>query len=263
MRILKLALKILLGLALVVVLAVAGMALTAKARPPRSVFDLAPPAATPRDLRPVLVFGASGGTGYEVARLLRLRGQPVTAAVRATSDRSRLEELGVGFVVADALDAGAVQAATRAGAYQAVISTVGCLRCDPPPDFTGNRNIIDAAKAAGIRRLILITSIGAGDSLPATNLLTRIVLRPVLPLKTMAEEHLRDSGLDYTIIRPGGLQPDSKPPTGRGYLSEDPMAFGFIHRADLARLIVAALDDDRTIGHTFAAADPGLRTPWQ
>ncbi|MCE7901370.1 MAG: SDR family oxidoreductase [Gammaproteobacteria bacterium PRO9] len=267
MGILTLLLKIVLGLVVVLVLLVVGVVLTALAKAPRTVFDLAAPAAaTPpagRDARPVLVFGASGDTGSEVTRLLRLRGLPVTAAVRATSDRSRLTELGAQFVVADVLDAGAVQAAVGSADYQAVISIVGCLRCDPHPDFTGNRNIIDSVKAAGIHRMILVTTIGAGDSLEATNLLTRVVLRPVLPLKTMAEDHLKASGLDYTIIRPGGLRPAGRPPTGHGQLTEDRQAFGYIARTDLAELIVGALEDDRTVGHTFAAVDPGVRLPWR
>src|SRR5690606_16495068 len=116
----------------------------------------------------------------------------------------------------------------------AVISTIGCLRCEPPPDFIGNRNIIDAARNNGIGRFILITTVGAGDSHDAANLLSRIVLRPILPLKTRAEDHLRASGLAYTIIRPGGLRPESTEATGLGYLTEDRGSLGFIHRADLA-----------------------------
>lgn len=263
MRIVWLAVKIIVGLVLLLVLIVAGMALSLRATPPATVFDLRSVATEAADPRPVLVFGASGGTGYQVAKLLRERGQPVTAAVRATTDRSPLEELGVDFVVADAFDLEAVQAATGSANFQAVITTVGCLRCKPPPDFIGNRNIIDAARANGVERFILISTVGAGDSYDAANLLSRIVLRPVLPLKTQAEDHLRASGLAYTIIRPGGLRPESREATGLGYLTEDNGALGFIHRADLARLIVAALDDDRTVGMTFTAADPGIDTPWQ
>lgn len=263
MRLLKAFLKFCMGLLLLVVLAVAVMALTLRATPPDSTFDLQPAASAGPHLRPVLVFGATGGTGYEVIRVLRARGQPVTAAVRPTSDRSQVEPLGVSFIVADAMDPQAVRAAVAAADYQAVISTVGCLRCDPSPDFIGNRNIIDAAKARGIRRVILISTVGAGDSRDAANLLSRLVLSKILPLKTQAEDYLRASGLDYTIIRPGGLRPDSKGSTGSGFVSEDRSTMGFIHRADLARLIVAVLDDDRTIGKTFAAADPTVTTPWQ
>lgn len=263
MHIVKRVLTIIGGLLLLLVLGVGALALTVRARPATTVLDLAPAAAQAPDPRPVLVFGASGALGVELVKALRARGQPVTAAVRAASDRSQLTPLGVTFVVADVLDAAAVAAALHGADYQAVISTVGCLRCDPSPDFLGNRNIIDAAKAAGVRRMIMVTSIGTGDSYDSINLITRVMLRRSLPLKTMAEDYLRGSGLDYTIIRPGGLRGPGKAPSGQGYLSEDRNAFGFIHRADLARLMVATLDDPHSIGRTLAAMDPGIRSPWQ
>ena len=107
-----------------------------------------------------------------------------------------------------------------------------------------------------------MTTVGAGDSYDAANLLTRIVLRDILPLKTQAEDHLRASGLAYTIIRPGGLRSNDSNATGEGVLTEDRSALGFIHRQDLAELIVAVLDDDRSFGKTFAALDRTITEPW-
>jgi uncharacterized protein YbjT (DUF2867 family) len=196
-------------------------------------------------------------------KLLRAAGQPVTAAVRPTSDRAELAALGATFVVVDALDAAAVTAAVSAAPYAAVISTIGCLNCEPKPDFVANRNIIDAARQHGVRRLLLITSIGVGDSAAGAPFVSQLMLKPILPLKGQAEDHLRASGLDYTIIRPGGLRPASTGASGQGYLTEDTRAFGFMHRADLARLVVAALHDPGTIGKTFSSADPTIKTPWQ
>ena len=82
-----------------------------------------------------------------------------------------------------------------------------------------------------------------------------------MPLKTQAEEYLVASELDYTIIRPGGLKMDTA--SGYGYLSENREAFGFIDRADLARLIVGALDDDESIGKTYHAADENRKWIFQ
>jgi uncharacterized protein YbjT (DUF2867 family) len=112
----------------------------------------------------------------------------------------------------------------------------------------------------GISRVILISSIGAGDSYASAPLISRLALSKLLPLKTQAEEHLRASGLDYTIIRPGGLPPGAG--TGGGLLSEDVTTMGFINRQDLAPLVIGALDDDRTIGKTLAAMDPARSAPW-
>jgi uncharacterized protein YbjT (DUF2867 family) len=257
---LKTLFKILLAIVVVLAGIVLYLFLDLRAVAPESTYDLAPVAATSPDPRPVLIFGATRNTGLKVATMLRERGDSVTAAVRETSDRSALEAIGADIVVADAMDPAAIAAAMAADDFRAVISTVGCISCEPPPDGIGNVNITDGAKAAGIPRMILITTIGSGDSYESANILSRMFLSKVLPLKTQAEDHLKASGLEYTIIRPGGLVP--KPGSGRGFLSEDRKAFGFISRDDLARLIVQALDDPGTVNKTFAAADPKIMTPW-
>ena len=217
-------------------------------------------AAPPQGGQHVLLFGGTRNTGLEVAKLLAARGDRVTAFVRPSSDRSGLEPLGVEFAVGDALDSDSVRAAFEAGDYTAAITTIGCFSCDPRPDYLGNANIFDAAAEAGVARMILVTTIGAGDSYSAAPWMARIFLREILPLKTQAEEHLAGSGLDYTIIRPGALRSD--PATGNGYLSEDREAFGIINRSDLAGLIVEALDAPSTKNKTLAAVDSSLNYPW-
>ena len=208
----------------------------------------------------VLLFGGTRNTGLEVAKLLAGRGDRVTAFVRPSSDRSGLEPLGVSFTVGDALDMETVRAAFDGGDYTAVITTVGCFSCDPRPDYLGNANIFDAAAEAGVDRLLLVTSIGSGDSFKAAPWLARVFLREIIPLKTQAEEHLVATGLEYTIIRPGALR--SKPPSGKGYLSESRETEGIINRSDLAGLIVEALDDHATKEKILAAVDSGLSYPW-
>jgi len=255
-------LKLLGALAGLVVLLVAGLAvfvlLTLKPHLPEDEFTLqAAAAVTPRN---VLVFGATGKLGTEIVRELRQHGDQVTAFVRPTSDRSQLEPLDVKFVVGDVLDPASVRAAFQAGSYDTVIATIAGLS-EPTLDRDGNVNVADGAVAAGVPRLIFISTVGAGDSYAAAPLISRLALSKVLPQKTAAEEHVRASGLEYTIIRPGGLPPGVVA-TGRGILSEDPATMGFIKRPDLARLVVAVLGDDRTIGKTLAAVDPGLTRPW-
>jgi uncharacterized protein YbjT (DUF2867 family) len=211
---------------------------------------------------PILVFGGSRATGLEIVRQLRERGEAVTVAVRSTSNTDALKALGVQVVVADALDAQQVRAAFASGTYKATISTLGTTRGDQAkrPDFIGNRNVMDAARAAGVQRFIFITVVGAGDSRDTAPLPARTALKEVIALKTQAEEHLRASGLDFTIIRPGGLG-DVKA-TGKAVLAEDPQAFSYIARADLAALAIEALGDPATIGKTYAAWDPERRVLW-
>lgn len=208
----------------------------------------------------VLIFGATRNSGLETAKILKARGDRVTAFVRSSSNTDELEALGVELVVGDALDMSTVEAAFVDKDYTSVLTTIACFSCDPRPDYLGNRNIIDAAEAAGVKRLVLMTTIGSGDSYDAAPLPAKRFLKDILPLKTQAEDHLMASSLDYTIIRPGALKSD--PPTGRAYLSESRETSGIINRADLAGLVVSAIDDDGTIGKVLAAVDADMVFPW-
>jgi uncharacterized protein YbjT (DUF2867 family) len=260
MRTLLKILGILAGLIVLLVAAlVAFVFLTLKPNLPAGEFALQPvPAAGGRN---VIVFGATGKLGIEIVRDLREHGDQVTAFVRPSSDRSPLEPLGVNFAVGDVLDPASLQAAFRAGNFDAAIATLAGLSVRDL-DRKGNINVADAAAAAGVQRVILISTVGAGDSRDAAPLISRLALSKVLPQKTAAEEHVRASGLAYTIIRPGGLPPGMVA-TGRGIVSEDPATMGFIKRPDLARLVLGVLYDDRTVGKTLAAVDPGLQRPWE
>ena len=212
---------------------------------------------------PILVFGGNRATGLDIVRKLRERGESVTVAVRPSSDTSELTALGVETVVANALDAEQVQAAFAGKPYAAVISTLGTTRGDQKnrPDYVGNRNVIDAAKMNGVKRMVFITVIGAGDSRESAPLPSRRFLAEVMELKTRAEDHLRASGLEYTIIRPGGLG-DVKA-TGTAVLTEDPQAFSYISRTDLADLAVQALGDPAAANKTYTAFDPSRPTLWK
>jgi uncharacterized protein YbjT (DUF2867 family) len=258
----RIILRVIVGLFLAIIVGIGTLALTLGAKFPLNTFTVTAKTTGQAvdDPSSILIFGATRNTGLIVAQMLVDRGDRVTAFVRPTSNRTDLDRLGVDIRVGDAMDIDTVRAAIDGGDYRSIITTIGCLSCEPPPDYQANANIIIAAKEAGIRRLLLVTTIGAGDSAEVTPALSRRVLAKTLPLKTRAEDDLRASGLDYTIIRPGGLR--SAPPTGNGVLSEDNSTFGFIFREDLAALIIAALDDDRAIGKTLAAVDANRKWPW-
>ena len=207
----------------------------------------------------VLVFGGSRGTGLEVCRLLAARGEAVTACVRPTTDSAGLAALGATILHGNVLDAASVAAAFAAGPFRAVIDTVGGRRGEPRPDNDGTRNLVDAARAAGVRRFLFVTAIGCGDSRGAVGPRVLEFLGPVLAEKTLGEDYLRASGLDWTILRPGGMTHD--PASGTAIRTEDRMAMGVISRADLARLVVDCLDDPATIGRIYHTIDPAIREP--
>jgi uncharacterized protein YbjT (DUF2867 family) len=229
---------------------------------PRAELDPVP--ATP-GAGSVLVIGGTRATGLEVVRLLRARGDDVVVLVRPSSDASGVEALGARIVRGDALNPGDLTAALNAvqpgGQFRAIVSTLGGASLEGPrPDFEGNRNAVDAARFAGVKRFVLVTVIGAGDSRNAAPAIARYMLRNVIPEKTKAEDYLRTSGLDYTIIRPGGLL--DKEAQGRAYLTEDTGAMSWIRRSDLAALTVQALDDPRAVGKVYHAFDPDRTRFW-
>lgn len=102
----------------------------------------------------------------------------------------------------------------------AVITSLGGTTANPEVDSQGNINLIEAAAAKGVKKFILVTSIGCGDSKAATPENIYETLAPVLVQKDKAEERLRNIGGDmqFVIIRPGGLR--NEPPTGKGVLTE-------------------------------------------
>ena len=215
---------------------------------------LAACSTTPHRSGTVLLVGASSGTGLEIAKVLAARGDDVTAFVRPTSDRSGLAPLNVKYVVGDATHIAEVKAAFAHQKVRAVVSTLGGRRGEPRPDLVGTKNFVDAAKAAGVKRIILITVIGAGDSLETLPVRVRGNLETVMPLKNASEAYLSSSGLNYTIIRPGGLT--NAAGDGRSFLTLDHSMMSSISRAELARLTVSALDDDQTIDKIYHAIDP-------
>jgi uncharacterized protein YbjT (DUF2867 family) len=204
----------------------------------------------------VLVFGGNRATGLEIVKTLVARGDKVTVFVRPTSDVAELTKLGVTTVTGDALNPADVLKAARSAKFRAVVSSLGGKRGEPRPDFEGTKNIVDAAKAAGIPRMVLVTAIGTGDSVKAVSELTVKVLGPVYAEKVKGEDYLKASGLTYTIVRPGGLK--DLPPTGDGMLTEDVTIGGDIHRSDLGRLVAGTIDDALTFNKIYSAVDKNM-----
>ncbi len=205
----------------------------------------------------VLIVGASRGTGLEVTRLLAARGEPVTAFVRPTTDMAGLLRLRVKLYKGDVLDPRSVEGAFASGDFRAVIDTVGGKRGEPRPDYHGTRNLVDAARKAGVSRFIFVTAIGCGDSRGTVGPRVLEFLGAVLEEKTLGEDYLMASGLDYTILRPGGMSHDAA--SGTAIRTEDRKAMGVINRADLARLVVDCLDDPLSVGRVYHAIDPAIK----
>ena len=203
----------------------------------------------------VLVFGGTRGIGLETVRQLKKNGEAVTVLVRETSDLTALNAIdGVTTTVGDAMDMESVTRAYASGEFDTAISTLGgSWDFGFTVDSVGNIHAIDGAKAAGVDRFILVTSIGAGDSRAAAPTKMLQALAPVLVEKEKAERHLIDSGLKWTIIRPGFL--NDKPRDKQGMLTQKTSVVGTISRADVARLVVESIGSEPTFGAIYSAID--------
>ena len=206
----------------------------------------------------VMVFGATSEGGLELCRRLREDQVHVLAGVRAGSDRSKLEALGVECREADALAPEQLPDAMRGlGEQPAVVSFLGGMpsRKEAIVDSQGNINVIDAAIEAGARRFVLVTSVGCNESYKALVWVPRIILRHTIREKSKAETYLKNSGLAWTIIRPGRLTTMRRQPTGHGILIEHSLAAGPITRVDLGELVYRAMDSEQAINKTYTASD--------
>lgn len=201
----------------------------------------------------IAVFGGTRGVGRAVVDQALARGHAVTALAR---DPASLAIADPGFTVVpgNVLDPAAVVQAV--GGADAVVVSLGGTS-DNPGDVVsrGTQNVVAAMQAAGVRRLIIVTSLGVGDSrtqVPiAFKLLMQTVLRASMQDKERQEEIVRASGLDWTIVRPGGLTDD--PVTGKYTVStgRDVVA-GRIARADVADFILNQLSSAEYVGQAPA-----------
>lgn len=206
----------------------------------------------------VLVIGASRGIGLETVKALLAAGHDVRAFARKAHDipidDARLEKRD-----GDALDKAATERALIG--VDAVIQSLG-VAFTPEALLKGTtlfsratRILVDAMRAGGPRRLIVVTGFGAGDSrghggFLYDSVLFPLVLKRVYDNKDVAEQMVRASGLDWTIVRPGGLT--NGPATGRYRVLVDPASWraGMVSRADVADFLARQVADTALIGKT-------------
>lgn len=195
----------------------------------------------------VLVAGATGATGREIVSRLLDKGYTVRAMSRSLERAASLGD--VEPVAADTNDPPSLNAAVHG--VDAVLSSLGGRmpigsNGFKAVDWEGNRALIDAAKAAGVKRFLLITAGSAGRD----GFLYSLPIAPY-PWKAKAEEHLRQSGLAYTIVAPGGLRDGPAGQIGVRLAPRAKYIVGPVNRADVAEVMVASLKDDSTIGKTI------------
>ena len=210
----------------------------------------------------VLVFGATGQLGAPHVRMLLEKGETVTAFVRPTSSRHRLQGMdGVRYAVGDLLDARSVTDAIKQTRPRVVIDTSARRgeQMTSGQDFYAQamENIVNASRANRVKQIIIHSSVGVRGS--AKNILKEQfgfdTESSNIRDKGQAEIYLENSGVGFTIIRNGLLEFEPVEPTGKGYLSQDMNSFGRITRTDLAALSVSCMDNPDCMGKIYHAAD--------
>lgn len=194
----------------------------------------------------IVVAGGHGKIGRRLLRLLAARGDRARGLIRNPDHVADLEALGAEAVLCDleALDdvAGCVEGAD-AIVYAAGAGPGSGAERKRTMDLGGALKLIDAAKANGIDRFVMVSSIGADDPSGRSG-----PMGPYLEAKAEADRALVESGLDFTIVRPGGLT--DEPGTGRVTIGER-LDYGQVTRDDVAAVLLAALDAPNAIGKTF------------
>jgi uncharacterized protein YbjT (DUF2867 family) len=195
----------------------------------------------------VVVAGGHGKVALRLERLLSGRGETVRGLVRNRDHFDDVSAAGAEAVLADLesdIELGPVIAGADAVVFAAGAGPGSGEARKRTMDLGGAVKLVEAAKAAGIARYVMVSSMGTDHPERASG-----AFGAYLEAKAQADQALRRSGLDYTIVRPGGLTDD--PGTGRVDVAERLGRHGQIPRDDVAATIVAVLDAPNTIGKTF------------
>lgn len=208
----------------------------------------------------LLVIGATGGTGREIVRQALDQGHEVCAFARnPASVNIRHERLKVSQ--GDVLDAASVEKAVKG--QDAVLSALGHNRFFFPSSILskGTANIIEAMKKHGVRRLICETSLGISDARGKLGLYYTLFVIPVITFwyfrdKVKQERLIKESGLDWTIVRPGQLTNGKQ----RGKYRHGPDVGHYIltltiSRADVADFMIKQVTDKKYLHQTPGVAN--------
>ena len=203
----------------------------------------------------LVVFGATGTVGQQVVRRALEQGHQVTAFARSP-DALQMEHPNLTRCAGDVLSQDAVASALID--HEAVLITLGAGRKGSVRS-AGTRNIIRAMRESGVRRLVCMSTLGAGDSRPLLNFFWKrimfgLVLRDAYRDHEEQERFVTESNLDWTVVRPAAFT--NGPETGtyeHGQLGVGTRLKAKISRADVASFMLRQLSD-----LTYLHATPAL-----
>ncbi|MDN6639666.1 MAG: SDR family oxidoreductase [Tetragenococcus sp.] len=202
----------------------------------------------------VLVIGANGNVGKLIVnKLQESENHTPIAMVRKEEQLANFKEQGVQTALAD-LEGTIDDIAQAAKNAEAIVFTAGSggnTGADKTMfiDLDGAVKAVEAAKEAGIDRFVIVSALGSQQWLenPRPDWLEE--LGPYYPAKFYADQWLKNSGLNYTIVRPGLLSDDNA--KGKVKLAKTLVESGNITRSDVAQIVVDSLDNENTYKKEF------------
>ncbi len=215
----------------------------------------------------VLIVGATGDVGSESGKIAVKKGYNVKALVRSTSNRDKLGEAKdkVEFVEGDITDKASV-----VKAMEGVDSLIISIRLTPGEqkkgrsyedvELKGVENLVDAAKSAGVKKIIHVSAVGVGSH----------CVSDMYQAKHKAEESIRNSGINHTIFKPSGMFKDFMffhIPTVIKMGEQKKWPFGPVHfhmnplsHVDLAKCIVESITNDAASNKSIDIGGPDCIT---
>jgi len=205
----------------------------------------------------ILIVGASGRLGSVVAQRLLAQGKPVRLMTRTPLNLAHLKQQGAEVVSGDLRNSASLVSACQ-GVEQVLAAAHALVgKGDNNPqtvDDAGNRHLIDAAKAAGVKHFIFVSVQGASPDSPLE----------FFRIKYRTEEYLRASGLSFTIFRPGAFMNLWAQLIGQPILEQGKTTiFGrgnnpinFVAVEDVAHFVCTALEDPRARNQVIEVGGP-------
>lgn len=206
----------------------------------------------------IAIIGAHGKIARQLTRRLSEAGDRVLGVIRDPAHSDDIRSDGGTSVLHDLEAEDSETLAAKIGDADAVVFAAGAgagsgVARKQTVDLGGSLQSIDAAKRAGITRFVQISFIGAQDPVPQG---TDEVFAAYWEAKRAADEALRDSELDWTIVKPGGLTDDPGTSRGTVALSGTDLNRGVkTRRADVAEFIQIVLAEDASIGKDLDLAE--------
>jgi uncharacterized protein YbjT (DUF2867 family) len=195
----------------------------------------------------VVIVGGHGKIAMRLSKLLVDRGDSPRGIIRKTEQADDLERIGAEPIVLDIENVDDIDDAFAGS--DAVVFAAGAGPGSGPArkltvDYGGAVKSVDAAIAKEIRRFVIVSAIGANHPERWSE-----DMKPYYEAKADADKFVAESGLDYTVVRPGGLTDD--PGMGKVQVAEQLKTGGSVTRDDVALVIAECLTAENTIGKDF------------